>query len=314
MALSDRIRLNPRLWLHLCLWLSCGALPSPCVAYQSTPHHAALQVSIAAQPITLPIVDAQDNRFLRLSTSEGISQTKVDSIVQDNQGFMWFGTRFGLYRYDGYTFKVFVYDAGNPNSLDGMVVRALFKDRDGVLWVACDQSLDKFDQTTETFKRYPIPVVSHITQDTAGLLWLSTSSGLYCIEPASGRIQRYFHDPNLPSSLSSNDIKYCGEDKKGRLWVASAGHLDEFDRRAGKVARHIILPDVPGGFQFYEDHFGVFWIFHGSPNSLAVFDRNTNTLTNYAFPKHKPTVMMVTAMLEDRNGALWLVLGKRIIG
>src|SRR6266436_912200 len=89
MALSDRIRLNPRLWLHLCLWLSCGTLPSPCVAYQSTPHHADLQVSIAAQAITLPIVDAQDNRFLRLSTSEGISQTKVDSIVQDNQGFMW---------------------------------------------------------------------------------------------------------------------------------------------------------------------------------------------------------------------------------
>ncbi len=210
MALSYRIRLNPRLWLHLCLWLSCGTLPSPCVAYQSTPHHADLQVSIAAQPITLPIVDAQDNRFLRLSTSEGISQTKVDSIVQDNQGFMWFGTRFGLYRYDGYTFKVFVYDAGNPNSLDGMVVRALFKDRDGVLWVACDQSLDKFDQTTETFKRYPIPLVSHITQDTAGLLWLSTSSGLFCIEPASGRIQRYFHDPNLPSSLSSNDVRVQG--------------------------------------------------------------------------------------------------------
>jgi len=303
---SPSTRLNPTLWLHLCMWLSGGTLPNLCVAYQPTPHHADLQVSIAAQPITLPIVDAQDNRFLRLSTSEGISQTKVDSIVQDNQGFMWFGTRFGLYRYDGYTFKVFVYDAGNSHSLDGMVVRALFKDRDGVLWVACDQSLNKFDQTTETFTRYPIPLVSHITQDTAGLLWASTRSGLYCIEPASGRIQRYFHDPNLPASLSSNDIAYFGEDKKGRLWVASAGHLDEFDRRAGRVARHIILPDVPGGFQFYEDRFGVFWIFHGSPNALSAFDRNTNTLTYYAFPKHKPTMMGVTAMLEDRNGALWL--------
>jgi len=306
MAFSDRMRLNPRLWLHLCLWLSCGALPNFCVAYQPTPHNANLQVSVAAQPIALPIVDAQDNRFLRLSTSEGTSQTKVDSIVQDNQGFMWLGTRFGLYRYDGYTFKLFVHDAGKPNSLDGVVVRALFKDRDGVLWVACDQSLNKFDQTTETFTRYPIPLVSHITQDTAGLLWLTTRSGLYCIAPASGRIERYFHDPNLPSSLSSNDIAYCGEDKKGRLWVASAGHLDEFDRRAGRVARHIILPDVPGGFQFYEDHFGVFWIFHGSPNALAVFDRDTNALTYYAFPKQKPAMMKVTAMLEDRNGALWL--------
>src|SRR5580700_698287 len=191
MALSDQMRLKPRLWLHLCLWLSCGTLPSLCAAYQPTPHNTDLQVSVAAQPITLPIVDAQDNRFLRLSTSEGISQTKVDSIVQDNQGFMWLGTRFGLYRYDGYTFKLFVHDAGNPTSLDGVVVRALFKDRDGVLWVACDQSLNKFDHTTETFKRYPIPLVSHIIQDTAGLLWLTTSGGLYCMDPVSGLIQRY---------------------------------------------------------------------------------------------------------------------------
>jgi ligand-binding sensor domain-containing protein/signal transduction histidine kinase len=292
--------------LYLCLWLSCCTIPSLGLADQPTLHNSDLPVRVAAQPITLAIVDAQDNRFLRLSTSEGISQTKVDSIVQDNQGFIWLGTRFGLYRYDGYAFKLFVHDAGNPNSLDGVVVRALFKDRDGILWVACDQSLNKFDQTTETFKRYAIPLVSHITQDRAGLVWLTTRSGLYSVDPASGQIQRYFHDPNLPSSLSSNDIAYCGEDKKGKLWVASEGHLDEFDRKTGTVARHIILPDVPGGFQFYEDHFGVFWIFHGSPNALAVFDRDTNTLTNYAFPKQKPTMMKVTAMLEDRSGALWI--------
>ena len=72
------------------------------------------------------IEDATDNRFLRLSTAEGVSQTKVDSIVQDDAGFMWFGTHFGLYRYDGYAFKVFARDPDNPHSLDCIDVQALF--------------------------------------------------------------------------------------------------------------------------------------------------------------------------------------------
>ena len=139
MTFSDLIRLSPRLSLLLCLWLVGGVLPHVCVAGQPTSQHAGSQVNINPQPVRLPIVDATDNRFLRLSTADEVSQTKVDHIVQDNDGFLWFGTRWGLYRYDGYAFKVFVRDAGNPNSLDGIAVRALFKDRDGTLWVGCDQ-------------------------------------------------------------------------------------------------------------------------------------------------------------------------------
>jgi ligand-binding sensor domain-containing protein/signal transduction histidine kinase len=306
MTSSDLIRLSPRVWLLLCLWFVNVVIPNVCGAGQSTPQHAGSQANVAPQPITLPIVDATDSRFLRLSTADEVSQTKADHIVQDNDGFLWFGTRWGLYRYDGYAFKVFVRDARNPNSLDGIDVRALFKDRDGALWVGCDQSLNKFDQTMETFTRYPIPLATHITQDTAGLLWVTTLGGLYRLDPASGEIQHYSHDPNDPSSLSSKNLSYCGEDKSGTFWVASNGGLDEFDRKAGKVTRHIILPDVSGGFEFYEDRFGVFWIFHTSPNALAVFDRKTNTLTRYAFPKGEPTMMKVSAMVEDRNGTLWI--------
>src|SRR5689334_4557832 len=284
MTISDPIRLSSRPSLLLYLWSLGGAVPGVCVAGWSAPHHPELQVSIAPEPVRLPIVDATDNRFLRLSTAEGVSQTKVDHMVQDTEGFMWFGTRDGLYRYDGYAFKIFVRDLGNPNSLDGIVVRALFKDRQGAVWVACDQSLNKFDEKTETFTHYPIPLATHITQDTTGLLWLATHGGLYGLDPLSGRIQRYSHDPNDPSTLSSSDLSYCGEDKEGRFWVASIGALEEFDRRAGKVMRRNILPDVLGGFEFYEDRFGTFWISRSSPNPLAVFDRKSNTLTRYAFP------------------------------
>src|SRR5271154_6000126 len=150
MAISDLIQPYPRLHFVLCLCLVGGLIPSQCVADPPSPHKTGLQVSINSQAVRLPTIYGTDNRFVRLSTAGGVSQIKVDQILQDDDGLMWFATRYGLYRYDGYNFKVFVRDLDNSNSLDGIVIRTLFKDRDGTLWVACDQSLNKFNRTTET--------------------------------------------------------------------------------------------------------------------------------------------------------------------
>ena len=262
------------------------------------------QAHVSTATIKLPIVDGTDIRFARSYTGDGLSQTKVAQIVQDDQGFMWFGTQYGLNRFDGYNFKVFVHDPRNPNSLSGVFINALFKDRTGTLWVGCDQFLNKFDRKTERFTQYAVPSVYHISQDTTGVLWLATTSGLYELDPATGRIRRFSHDPNDPLSLSSNDVKSSGEDKTGRFWVTNSEGLDEFDRGTGKVKVHVPLRESSNSF--YEDRFGVFWIFG---NALAVFDRNTNTLTHYSFHERKPpgrALTGVTAMLEDPNGTLWL--------
>jgi PAS domain S-box-containing protein len=267
------------------------------------------QAHVEPRTITVTVVDGEDIRFSRISTDEGLSQTKVSQIVQGGQGFMWFGTQYGLNRFDGYNFRLFVHDPRNPNSLSGVYVSALFKDRDGALWVACDQFLDKFDRATEKFTRYAVPFANHISQDSAGILWLATPNGLYSLDPAAGTIRQYAHNANDPSSLSNNDVKSTGEDKEGRFWVATIGYLDEFDRRTGKFTRHIPIPGAPAGFGFYEDRFGIFWIFHDSPNALSVFDRETNTLTNYSFHELEPSATPLTvimAMTEDQNGTLWL--------
>jgi len=68
----------------------------------------ALKAHVEPRTIVLPVVDGKDFRFTRLSTDEGLSQTKVTHIMQDDQGFMWFGTQYGLNRFDGYSFKLFV--------------------------------------------------------------------------------------------------------------------------------------------------------------------------------------------------------------
>src|SRR5580658_2067279 len=63
-------------------------------------------------PPRLTLIDGSDIRFSRLPSTEGLSQTRVSTIVQDNLGFLWFATQYGLNRYDGYRFKVFKHEPG----------------------------------------------------------------------------------------------------------------------------------------------------------------------------------------------------------
>jgi hypothetical protein len=147
----------------------------------------------AIRTIKLPVIDGTDIQFRRLSIGAGLSQARVSQIVQDDQGFLWFGTQYGLNRYDGYEFKVFKHDPGHRESLSRVFIYSLFKDRSGTLWVGTDQSLDRFDSNTETFTHYTLGnaepngvpiIVINISQDHRGLLWLSTYDGLYSLNPA----------------------------------------------------------------------------------------------------------------------------------
>ncbi|MCK5573937.1 MAG: hypothetical protein KAJ12_14300, partial [Bacteroidetes bacterium] len=59
----------------------------------------------------------QELAFHNLTTSDGLSQSVVNGIACDRQGYMWFATEDGLNRYDGYTIRVYRQDPGKVNSL-----------------------------------------------------------------------------------------------------------------------------------------------------------------------------------------------------
>ena len=267
-------------------------------------------------PVQLPVVDGKGMRFTRISPAEGLSQTRAAQIIQDDRGFMWFGTQYGLNRYDGYRFKVFAHDPQRPGSLGCAFIHALLKDRSGMLWIGCDQSLDRFDPSTEEFTHYKmesgdskVPVgVFHISQDRAGMMWLATGTGLYRFDPRTEEARHFRHNPADAFSLNSNYIEWTGEDTAGTFWVGTDKGLDAFDRHTGKVTFHIPVEGAVG-VSFYEDRFGLFWILSASHNGLAVLDRKTSVLTRYSFYERGPageTLSAVRGMVEDREGNLWL--------
>jgi ligand-binding sensor domain-containing protein len=237
------------------------ALPGHCSAQQASPRGQDI--------VRVPIVGGGDIRFRRLSNPQNLSHVRVESIVQDAQGFIWFGTWNGLNRYDGYKYKVFKHEPGNPKSLSGVYVYSLFKDRSGNLWVGTDGFLDRFEPKSETFVHYKLDkpaanglssIVVHISEDSSGTLWLSTRNGLFRLNPNSGELKKYVN-----------------------FWVATTRTLDEFDKQTGKVKRHIPVGESGVGLWFHEDRFGVFWVIYGSLGYIATLDRKTNRLTRYEY-------------------------------
>jgi ligand-binding sensor domain-containing protein len=304
---------------------TCGAIAlmfcAQCFAGQQLPpmmrDEARSQQSLVTEKsIRVPIVEANDILFTRLPANSGLSQNRVSHIIQDNQGFMWFGTQYGLNRFDGYKFKVFTHDPHRPESLGGVYIKALFKDHNGVIWVGCDQFLDRFDPVTESFTHYHIhadgaahqdATIRSITEDSSGSLWLATDSGLFTFNPITGQSVAFRHVESDPQSLSSSNVKYAGADNKGNFWIANDAGLDLFDRSTGLVSQHVSFPETRE-LSFFEDSTGMFWIFHASGPGLASFNRKTNTLTRFIIDDRGPlrdSSLGISSVIEDAGGTLW---------
>ena len=137
------------------------------------------------------------NRFGGFSTESGLAGQLVRDIAQDQQGFIWFATAYGLSRYDGYSFKNFYHEESNENSLSSNNLWKLHVDHQGTLWIITERGLDKY--TGSGFVRHSIQNsrlgsglssdsgsdsgsvlragINGITSTTDGL-WVGTDSGV----------------------------------------------------------------------------------------------------------------------------------------
>ena len=293
------------------LLLACAL---PAASAERQPEHWAIK---------LPVTDGRDIRFKQTPFGDGQSHDRVIQIVQDDLGFLWFGTQDGIKRYDGYRFRNFRHESTNPGSLGGNYIYAMFKDRDGKLWIGCDQSFDRYDPATEIFTHYHPPTalfegpVSHFSQDRQGMIWIATNHGLNRLDPVTWRVMRYRHVAGDPTSLSSDLVRSTFEERDGTFWVATAKGLDIFARETGKVISHLPLPQpasvsvtVAGPLvSLFEDHAGVLWTIYSFENGLARVDRRAGKLIRYTFDgagKRNSTFSGIGAIREDEAGNLWL--------
>lgn len=121
---------------HVCLWLACP------VGLQAQRGPASDTTSVAVSRNLAAL------HFNRLSIRDGLSQIDVYALLQDRQGFMWLGTRYGLDRYERHTFSIYRNLPVDVSSLSENWILALFEDRAGAIWVGTARGLNRLDAVT----------------------------------------------------------------------------------------------------------------------------------------------------------------------
>jgi len=261
-------------------------------------------------------------RFNHITVEQGLSQSTVYAIIQDRYGFMWFGTRSGLNRYDGYNFSVYQHNPPDPQSLSHNLINCLMEDSDGILWIGTNGGgLNRFDRDTDSFTHFrhdpgDPSSISHdmiraITQDNLGRYWIGTYRGLNRFNPKTGKAIRYLHDPTDRSSLSHNEVMRIYADSDGKLWVGTVNGLNRLDPETGRFDRFFNNPDDSNSLNdnfiesILEDHDGILWV--GTQKGVNRYDPKTGLFTHYSKdPEDVFAANIINTIVEDSRNNLWI--------
>jgi ligand-binding sensor domain-containing protein len=153
------------------------------------------------------------------------------SFAQDRDGFIWFGSSEGLYRYEGTSVKVFRHIINDEQSLSNNYVHDLLVDSKGILWIGTNYGLNRFDKYTESFIRY-------------------------------------LHDPQDTTSMIPGRIHKIVEDRHKNIWIGTTEGFCRFDRESEVFINYPVtmlgneaIEPLNQIFSLYPDQEDHLWLF-----------------------------------------------------
>lgn len=176
---------------------------------------------------------------------------------------------------------------------------AIYEDKSGLIWLGSGNSFGNrndfasVDLKTGIIKPYRLPVprdaetaysVSVFFEDSNGMFWIGTETGLYLFDRSSGKFTRYFHRDKDPKSLSSDDVSNILEDKSGRFWVATRnGGLNLFDRNTKEFTHFTERDGLNSNWikGVIEANDGALWL--STLAGISRFDPKEKTFTSYGW-------------------------------
>lgn len=286
-------------------------------------------------------IDAQEISFEHIGGNNGLSQISVMSIYQDELGYLWFGTREGLNRYDGQTIKVFQANEEEKTGLQSNIINKICGDKNGMLYLLCGyKHLVTYDKKHDLFN-----VINNKCQTIAQgekNLWFSVDNKIYQYDYLKKKTSFYFAVqqafPIKTLFESSNGKIYIGtetglamldnnklfnliipnniisaiyEDSKKNIWVGTTesgvfkinrnGLIDHYLSEKNSGLSSNIIRD------FCEDNFGQIWI--ATFKGLDKIIPESNQIFNYRNYGNKPTDLSHTSiysLYKDTQGTLWI--------
>ena len=210
--------------------------------------------------------------FNHLSVENGLSNNSVLAISQDKEGFLWFGTRKGLNRYDGTKFKIYTHNAKDSNSIADNNIVSLFCDSKNNLWIGSSSGLNIYNRANDSFEKIHLNnnkflVIYCIDETRDGSIWVGTSNGLFIRSNSTNKQFTRFQS-NEQNGIAGNTIRSVCEDHLGQIWLGTNNGLSRLQKKGNQY---------------------IFQSFRNNPANVRSLSAN-----------------YITAITEDRSHRLWI--------
>ncbi|MFA5546628.1 MAG: two-component regulator propeller domain-containing protein [Sphaerochaetaceae bacterium] len=247
---------------------------------------------------------------------KGLSQNTVNSILQDSDGFMWFGTWDGLNRYDGYEFLIY----NKEHGLSNQSISSIHQKGD-TLWIGTEEGLNLLEISTNRITSFLNDEndstslsnnwINHIYEDHKGTLWISTASGLSLYRPATNNFEQVF-SRDYGNPLRSNHMNMVKQDSSNNFWIATSYGLVYYEIKTQSLNRYFhieadstSLPDNDVTSIAF-DSYNRMWV--GTKSGLARFNNEKKAFFYVDLPElqsfdQKVEIMSLNA---DASEGLWI--------
>lgn len=269
----------------------------------------ALTAAVSALPENL--------RFERFQLNDRLPSNSVNRLYHDSDGYMWFGTRDGLCRFDGYEIKVFRSSALTPGKLANNEIQFIAEDNRNRIWVATFEGINIIDNHHFSIKTLHNPYINQerinsILRDSKGYMWVATTNfGVIRINPDTEEYVRYSTSTDSPIQLNSNSVTYVYEDQNGRIWLTFwNGGLSFIDPANNRVVNAPPIGSKNNPFRIFQDSNGIYWVctwgdglfqLTATDNHIAIEPVRFSPLSQKAVSD------IVYSIVQDKEGRIWIV-------
>jgi signal transduction histidine kinase/ligand-binding sensor domain-containing protein len=240
--------------------------------------------------------------------------------LEPDGNILWFGTDSGLVRKDltANSFKVWVHDPKDSNSLNNNAVVDIKPDEHGMLYIATHVGgLDLFDPVTGRFAHIKpgnatpgntLDSLHHIFIENNRYLWLGGENGLARVDRSSNHFNVFRFNTEDEKGISGATVFSIAKDKKDNMWFANVGGVDKFisDSNAfrhylkGYIARAVLI-----------DAKGILWA--GTDIGLYQYDEAKDQFVQFNSPVFSMGIETILNILEDDQRNLWVTTPNAIL-
>lgn len=258
-----------------------------------------------------------DINFKSLTIENGLSQSTVETILQDSNGYMWIGTNDGLNKYNGYSFKKYEHDIYDKNTISSNYIVDIVEDKDGYIWVSTTNGLNKINPKNDNIINYFSTSkdgnlsnnrICEILVRKNNDILVTTSDGLNLYNKDTDSFERILAGKD---DLPSQYIHSIEEDYYGNIWLGTQSGLVKLDKNLTKIQEFTnktidSISDNPI-YRVYSDGSDNIWV-ATLGSGLININSKTNNIKVYKNSNSEKSLPndVVRDILRDSNGNLWI--------